>query len=97
MKELILLWIIVPRATGENVCVINILQNKTSFLCFVDEKVGKVLQTKVDTKASGIYLTPNKKLLPQLLDLVTKFLQIASEKIIATLHLVDELFLPILC
>ena len=39
-----------PRAAGENLCVINSLQNSTRFLRPQHEKVSKILRRKVDSK-----------------------------------------------
>ena len=39
-----------PRAAGENLCVINSLQNSTRFLRPHHEKVSKILRRKVDSK-----------------------------------------------
>ena len=39
-----------PRAAGENLCVINSLQNSTRFLRPHHEKVTKILRRKVDSK-----------------------------------------------
>ena len=41
-----------PRVTGEDLCVINILQNSPRFLSSWNGTVGKVLQGKADSKAT---------------------------------------------
>ena len=41
-----------PRATDEDLCVINILQNSTCFLSSWHGNVGKVLLRKTDSKAT---------------------------------------------
>ena len=46
-----------PRTKGENVCVINILQNSTSFLNSWHEKVDKILRRKTDSKAAKTFCT----------------------------------------
>ena len=41
-----------PRVTGEDLCVIYILQNSTRFLSSWNGTVGKVLLGKADSKAT---------------------------------------------
>ena len=46
-----------PRATNENVYVINILQNSTRVLRSSHEKAGKFFQGKADSKATKHFVS----------------------------------------